>query len=227
MPKRSRSKSMLVKRSAKKRATPNSRIVIMRNPKYTAPAGVEVVLKYFERNNLSSAIVGVDARIYRGASVYDPDFAGIGHQPLGFDQWASIYQRYRVISCKCIATYHPLADGDTVIPFINATETSSVHGNPDTYIESPFSVWGAPINANGTSNKTLIMNIKTAQFEGDSGALYDKDYTADVGGNPTRDWFYHVGVMNANFADASVDCRLATCLEYTVRFYDRIDLQRS
>lgn len=35
-------------------------------------------------------------------SMYDPDVTGIGHQPLGFDQLANFYQRYRVHGCKVI-----------------------------------------------------------------------------------------------------------------------------
>ena len=32
-------------------------------------------------------------------SIYDPNSTGIGHQPYGFDTLATLYNRYRVISC--------------------------------------------------------------------------------------------------------------------------------
>jgi len=38
--------------------------------------------------------------------VYDPDFAGVGSQPYGFDQWMSIYSRFTVVESEmtCRAT---------------------------------------------------------------------------------------------------------------------------
>lgn len=33
-------------------------------------------------------------------SIFDPNRTGAGHQPYGFDQFATLYNRYRVISCS-------------------------------------------------------------------------------------------------------------------------------
>lgn len=229
MVKRSRTKSASTRRY-KKQATPNSRVVVMRNPRYTAPAGIEVVLKYTTRLDLTSAVSYYNSAVFRGAGPFDPEVALGGHQPLGYDQWAAIYQRQRTISCRIVADFSPgiLEASDGCIPWICATETLTGFTNADSYIESPFSVHGPQLQARGTSNKRLTMNIKTAQFEGDSGALYDKDYASDIGGLPTRDWYYHVGITNQDpSVGLNVEGFVNVTLYYTIRFYDRIDMGRS
>jgi hypothetical protein len=37
--------------------------------------------------------------IWRLNSLFDPDYSGTGHQPLGFDQWAAFYGSYTVTKC--------------------------------------------------------------------------------------------------------------------------------
>lgn len=229
MVKRSRTKSASV-RSVKRKVTPNSKVVIMRNPKYTAPAGVQVVLRYSHRADLDTAIASLNTTVLRGAGAFDPDFAIGGHQPLGFDQWSALYQRYRVVSCKITADFLSEAIDtpfDGCIPFVCATETSSAFTFPDTYMEQPYSKAGIMLRHSGISSTRITMNVKTADFEGDSGALFDKDYTADIGGLPTRDWFYHVGAVNSDPSALTLDCKVHCILEYTIRFYDREDLLQS
>lgn len=43
--------------------------------------------------------------------MYDPDVTGVGHQPLGFDQMALLYQRYRVHGCMMIMEGQVLTAG--------------------------------------------------------------------------------------------------------------------
>lgn len=38
-------------------------------------------------------------------SLFDPNRTGTGHQPLGFDQWATFYNRYRVLGVDVRATF--------------------------------------------------------------------------------------------------------------------------
>lgn len=37
---------------------------------------------------------------YKVNSIFDPDLTGVGHQPLGRDTWASIYNYYKVLECN-------------------------------------------------------------------------------------------------------------------------------
>lgn len=59
-------------------------------------------LIYVEKNiTLSGALAGSLATyIIRANSCFDPDFTGVGHQPMGFDQLMAIYERYCVVGTK-------------------------------------------------------------------------------------------------------------------------------
>jgi len=80
-----------------------------------------VVLRYTSNKTIaipmaSSAgqIGGPSSRFfYRANSIYDPDYATGGHQPLGMDQWEAIYNHYEVTSSKISVTFNVrYADGN-------------------------------------------------------------------------------------------------------------------
>lgn len=38
--------------------------------------------------------------VFNLGSIFDPDYTGVGHQPAFHDQWATLYNRYRVIGVR-------------------------------------------------------------------------------------------------------------------------------
>jgi len=64
-------------------------------------------LMYVDKNIvLGGAAVGaMQFYHFRATSFYDPDFSGIGHQPLGFDQLAALHERYIVTGIKYKITF--------------------------------------------------------------------------------------------------------------------------
>jgi len=62
------------------------------------PGKLQVVMRYSTTVNLSNTLAGTTENyLFRTNSIFDPDFTGIGHQPLGHDQWAAFYNRYKVV----------------------------------------------------------------------------------------------------------------------------------
>lgn len=43
--------------------------------------------------------------VFRANSIFDPDASGVGHQPLGHDQWAQFYSTYCVVGSKIIVKF--------------------------------------------------------------------------------------------------------------------------
>jgi hypothetical protein len=60
------------------------------------PAQRNVSLAYVSRHRLTTSTGSVDVQQFRLNSLYDPDLTGAGHQPMGFDQWATYYNHYVV-----------------------------------------------------------------------------------------------------------------------------------
>lgn len=43
----------------------------------------------------------------RANGIYDPNYTGVGHQPLGFDQFAGLYNHYLVTGATCRVSFFP------------------------------------------------------------------------------------------------------------------------
>lgn len=70
------------------------------------PASKIIKLKYVETFVLDPATTAVAASyIFRATDISDPNYSGVGHQPLAHDTWAAIYQSYDVIKSTCKFTY--------------------------------------------------------------------------------------------------------------------------
>lgn len=71
---------------------------ILRTIQPFAPRSI-VTLKYCESFTITTN-TATSTGLYKFNlnSIYDPDRTGVGHQPYGFDQYAQLYNRYRVIS---------------------------------------------------------------------------------------------------------------------------------
>lgn len=215
---RSQSRAATRKRAMTKRPYANAPVV-------TKP-GTVVKMKYTDIISLSNFAVGQDFHIFRAASIFDPDFTGTGHQPLGHDQWATLYQRYRVLGCKLKATFINQSGTVTEAEHVGMCVTESTLLGLARDMSEQTMCKQSLIGPTGNQSWSGTLYVDLAKFEGDSGAKYDKDYTADMGSNPSRDIFFYIFAQDIN-ADDSVEVSVLVELEYTVRLYDRIDLTRS
>ncbi len=60
------------------------------------PKTNKVTLKYCESVTFTGAAGSLGTYFFNLNSCYDPNNSGTGHQPLGFDQWSTFYNRYVV-----------------------------------------------------------------------------------------------------------------------------------
>lgn len=155
-------------------------------------------------------------------SVYDPNRTGTGHQPYGHDTLATLYNRYRVISCSYriqlahIATGTPVSQQLAVMPANEAilfSNVSEMRENPRAkYItQNP-----------GASAAVLSGKVYLPSLVGRTKAQYmaDDRYQAVVGANPSEQAILNC-VASAAFADnVSAGVCFNVLLEYTVEWFD-------
>jgi len=70
------------------------------------PKTTMVKLRYVSGVSLDSTIGNVATYTFRANSIFDPDFSGIGHQPMNHDTWATLYNHYVVVGSKVTVTFH-------------------------------------------------------------------------------------------------------------------------
>lgn len=85
-------------------------------------------LTYVDTKSLTIGASSV-GHVFRLNDLYDPDLTGIGHQPAFHDEWAQIYQKYRVLACKWQVVMWPKNTDNT----ISTHELRSYTGALDNY----------------------------------------------------------------------------------------------
>lgn len=168
--------------------------------------------------------------VFRGNSIFDPDFTGGGAQPTGFDQLATLYGFYRVYWSKIKVTYICLTSA--IAPIVMSVYPSNS--------SSPFSVtiadstsasYGRTVTGFAgfqNANQMVVSNyMTTAKIWGEEDAQ-DATYASAVSTNPNGVWYWLVdaGTIDAtNFSAAN--CYFLTEITYGVCFEARKTLAQS
>jgi hypothetical protein len=83
--------------------------------------------------------------LFRATDMYDPDYTGTGHQPLGFDQYMLFYNHFVVAGSEIEISVHsestePAAGSYYVGLRLGASTTT--YTTITEFMEDPWSVWG-------------------------------------------------------------------------------------
>lgn len=153
-------------------------------------------------------------------SVFDPNRTGVGHQPYGFDTMATLYNRYRVISCGWRIQRAMLEGGAPImvgtIPTndvgIFFTDFSELRENPRAkYITQ--NAGAGVVTLKGKSYLPSLVGRTKEQY------MADDHYQAVVTTNPIEAALLYILTYNANDT-AAPGTGLQVLLEYTVEFFD-------
>lgn len=119
----------------KRKATNRAQVTTVRAASL-APDLLRVKLRYGD--TLAFVTSGVNGYTFRLNSLFDPDYSTTGHQPLGFDQYAAFYGRYRVNACKIFIN---AVSNDTTGPvnvYWHVTNASPSTPTQSALLEQPY-----------------------------------------------------------------------------------------
>lgn len=184
------------------------------------PQRTIVTMKYAEDVTTNA---GTGDYVFNLNSIYDPNRTGGGHQPYGHDTFNTLYNRYRVISCKW--KVQAMSTSGIQLAAIPLNEVFSyatiaeMRENP----RSKFVVQNA-----GGSTEYLSGNTYIPSLVGRTKAQYmaDDRYQATMGSNPSE--LASLLIMTANNVGATLgSVGINVLLEYTVEFFDIKHLAQS
>lgn len=130
------------KATGKKRKRTKRRKTYRANPRSLismgVPSGMQTSrvgnLRYVEQLTLTAqSALGV--YVFRANSLFDPNFTGTGHQPMGRDQWATLYNHYVVLGSKCKVTFCPQSVATTAMCGVYLTDTSGAPYTDSDYFQ--------------------------------------------------------------------------------------------
>jgi len=158
-------------------------------------------------------------------SVYDPNRSGGGHQPYGHDTLATLYNRYRVISCNWRIN---LAFASTASSAIIQAQPANEQLMPSTGSEMRENPRSKYICQNpGSASRVLQGRTYLPSLVGRTKSQYmgDDRYQAQVGTNPQE--LAILNVMATGSGDTGAQVALQVVLEYQVEWFDIKHLAQS
>lgn len=206
----------------RKRRRKNLRLKLFRSP---IPKKFVTKLKFYQQNSLNPGAAGIPAvTLFRGNSLFDPDYSGAGAQPRGFDQFMTMFDHYVVIGSKIKVRFsastqlsEPLVVGitkrDGVNQFVNKVDYQEYAYNKSRLL-SP----GDATRGYGYTPPIITM-IGTNRFLGRSKPLSDPELKGSASTNPTEQWFYHVYAYPLSSNDTAA-CNAEIWIEYTAVFIE-------
>lgn len=156
-------------------------------------------------------------------SLFDPNSTGIGHQPYGYDQLSTIYNRYRVISTSYVlnaynatAAIRYAALPCNQLPPIN--NLSELCENPRT--QSRVQVPGGNASViKGRSYIPSLMGRTKSQY------MADDRFQAAVGAGPSELALLYIS--GQTLGDSNTDIQLTLTMEFTVEWFDPNPIDQS
>lgn len=163
------------------RGRPTARNRISRLP---MPVSRDVSLPYVEVYSFTTSASTLASWFYYQTSAYDPRGSTFGHQPLYFDQLATLYSRCRVDRVAYeFSVSTPSANGHTA--YIRASPTATFETNVELLSERPwtrqryFNAGGGPITIRGIFKPWQVLGVTRDRY------CKDDQFSATTGSNPT------------------------------------------
>lgn len=174
-------------------------------------------LRYSEVTVSSASIF--NSVTFRLNSLFDPNYTSAGHQPMGFDQLAALYNRYRVDRCTVevfASSSSATASGEiTLWPSNDLMTLVSVNDVKEQPMATTIQVpgGGAVVHRKFTYYPYIIMGVTKANYASDD------RHSAQVTANPTEFCGLH---CCATLADTSLSTGLQINwkITYDCTFFD-------
>lgn len=169
---------------------------------------LRVTLPYFFYSGITESATGLGAFYsFSVNSLFDPDFSGGGLQPLGFDQYAQFYGRYRVTGVKASVTFSARTSAPCIVGMY-FTPQSTLPAVPSAWpvvnrtsrFATICSNTGGPAVHTFTQNASLpdVFGITRPEFTN------EMDFAALMTNSPARLAYLHLFTIGRG-AVASVD----------------------
>lgn len=151
------------------------------------PQRMLIKVPYFWSGQLASSVGGLQTYLFNLNSLYDPDRTGTGHQPLGLDQWAGFYSRYRAYRCTYQLTLTNLDPNQSANVAFTASNGVPTY-NATSAFEQPQARVAALAPRDGASKVVMYGSIDLARLNGKTHTQYktDDNTQAVIGSNPVE-----------------------------------------
>ena len=202
-------------------ASDNSSIVGLLAFRSPLPERRRAKLTYHESSALSITTgVGPGTSggyVFVANGLYDPNFTGTGHQPLGFDQWMTMYDHYTVHSCRISVIWATSAVGPLMVS-ISRSASSTVITDVIRLVENGnINYQMLPVGAVQTVYSKHEMEIDIAKFVGVDDVFDMSELRGTSAANPAENAYFHLCAWSP-FVSTQLTATATVVLEYDATF---------
>lgn len=209
----------------KNKVRQRGRAVVYRSPQEPS---MRIALRYDAFGALSEASANAGAiYTFRVNSLFDPDLTSAGKQPLGFDQYAAVFNRYRVERVRFDVSFSALDNTVRSVrvgcyPTSSSTLPSDPEAWPAQYLSrSQIRTWpyGRVARFSGTIPLEKFFGISKKE-------LTDVDFSAIPSASPVRIAYLHL-YMSSILSGLTGTSSFVINLWFDTEFSDRLPLALS
>jgi hypothetical protein len=164
---------------------------------------------------------GLSVQTYRINSLYDPDYTGAGTQPVGFDEIAQIYDRWRVEKVRIKITV--VNSGTAAITAVTLSSSSTVP-TQITAMAANNSSRAEMIAGTGQNRSVFIYDVNIKDWFGFKENV-ETDLMGTLIANPARVLYMHIGMEEIDLSAKAIS--LFTEFEFYTRFMQPVQLNNS
>lgn len=156
--------------------------------------------------------------------LYDPDYTGTGHQPLGYDQYMNFYHHYTVTHAKIKVTFLANASAAQGLVYLSRNSGVAVITARDDLAEQP-STKLAPIQKDGAAKQIVLTDSVNLSTLLGQNVLNEDNNAGAIASNPVEGYYWHVSA--ASF-DGNIGSTVAVVeIDYKVVLHEPKDLAGS
>lgn len=158
----------------------------------------KVIMKYAQDMDVSvDGTVGANY-LFRCNSIFDPDQSGVGHQPMGHDEYAQFYNNYTVIGSKITVRFVANEDGSdtndqnhiTNVGISTISNVSDTIVQPTEFMENNKTSYG--IVCPQKPIQIFSKKFSAKEFFGVKNVMTESRLTADFGQNPSNGAYWQL-----------------------------------
>lgn len=167
---------------------------------------------------------------FRANGIFDPDYTGTGHQPMGYDQWKSYYNHYVVLGSRISVRIIPSQD--------SAGYSAAVGMYLSDNFTLPYTEYTAFIEANkgsyticngaSTNIKALHTNYSAKKFFNVTDVKDNLDRLGSAqNADPTEAAVYNLWYQAADLSTGPTNLQYIVTIDYIVSWSEPQDLAQS
>ncbi len=154
--------------------------------------------------------------VFRGNSIYDPDFTSTGYSAMGCATLSNLYGRFMVTGCSIRVRAFSNGGVGALLAVIPTLVSGTISSSSLDYSENPYAK-NLMLGNSGAPPRPLSIYMPTSKM---IGQVLDTNNSHATGGNPATEWFWQLKIDRLNGTE-DVECDIVVDLVYYVEAYRR------